>query len=427
MTDLLNADPTILEARQNLPHDLDGEAAIIGHCLLHKDLAARLLTLQPDHFHSRPHADIWQAIQTIREKGEGVTPFTIAPHIPHKNRFDEMGGIHKYLSGMIYHSNIYPWPIELEKHLIKIAKKRELQFASTLLAQDQSEKNIDLVMLRTREYMEKDSESQFIDNYQVTERILEELNNNIAPTPTGLQQLDGCMEGGLFAKKSYGFAARKKMGKTLLAATISHNLNLAGIKHLFICGEMSAEEVHTRTLCRVLNVKPISLRLDYGKRLETQKKIAKIAIETPKNIFYRNAAGLSFSELKEMVECALMTHSIKGFILDYWQLVGGKTGKQSTAEHLDDVAQWIADYCRQKNLWSIVMAQINQEGNTRGGEGIRLAFDQVYELKAPNDDPTQSSRWMDMRDTRYTAWRSVGSETNYPLRIHANGTHIEQL
>ena len=48
------------------------------------------------------------------------------------------------------------------------------------------------------------------------------------------------------------------------------------------------------------------------------------------------------------------------------------------------------------------MAQINQEGNTRGGEGIRLAFDQVYVLRAPDEMSGRSERWLEMstRGTR---------------------------
>ena len=42
--------------------------------------------------------------------------------------------------------------------------------------------------------------------------------------------------------------------------------------------------------------------------------------------------------------------------------------------HPVEIAQWIADFSRRNGIWSITMAQLNQEDNTRGGEGIRLAF-----------------------------------------------------
>ena len=97
-------------------------------------------------------------------------------------------------------------------------------------------------------------------------------------------------------------------------------------------------------------------------------------------MLYEDAPGLTFDGLKDMVSRAVAKGKIKGYILDYWQLVGGKPKNKNTAEHLDEVAQWIADFARKHNIFAVVAAQINQEGNTRGGEGIRLAFDQVYQI-----------------------------------------------
>jgi len=146
----------------------------------------------------------------------------------------------------------------------------------------------------------------------------------------------------------------------------------------------------------------------------------------PKNVIYRNAPALTFDELKQCLDESVSKFKIKGLILDYWQLVGGKPKSKSNSEHLDEVAQWIADYCRKKDLFSIVFAQINQEGNTRGGEGIRLAFDQVYELKAPKDDPSRSGRWLEMRDTRYTKWINIGSDETSKLFLQEKGLYFQE-
>ncbi len=255
---------------------------------------------------------------------------------------------------------------------------------------------------------------------------MNDLKSDTKPYPTRYNKLDTAMMGGLYPGKSYGFAARKKTGKTILAGSISHNLNEKGVRHLFICGEMSPTEVHKRTLGRLLNVKSGAF---YGKQSDNiglQKGIAEIAVASKRNTIYKNAPGLTFEDLKRYVLLARMQKKITGFILDYWQLVGGKRKGQSTAEHLDEVAQWIADTCRKYDLWSIVMAQINQEGNTRGSEGIHLAFDQVYDLRAPDDDAGRAERWLDMSGTRYTPWRSVGSATNPGFYLNEYGPHFSE-
>ena len=58
--------------------------------------------------------------------------------------------------------------------------------------------------------------------------------------------------------------------------------------------------------------------------LAFQKKIVDTAFASKKNIIYRNAPGLTFDDLKRYVLLARMQKKITGFILDYWQLVGGK-------------------------------------------------------------------------------------------------------
>jgi replicative DNA helicase len=211
---------------------------------------------------------------------------------------------------------------------------------------------------------------------------------------------------------------------TVLAGTISHNLNQRGIRHIFICGEMSPEEVHQRNLCRELGFFPSIFRSPKAQEFKLQERIAAIAAASKRACIYRKAPGLTFSQLRQIVASAVERKNITGMILDYWQLVGGKPSGKSTAEHLDEVAQWIADYCRREGLWSIVMAQINQDGNTRGGEGLRLAFDQVYQIH--RDDPGKPEAWIEMMETRYTPWVSIGSETEAGLLLNEQGPYFEE-
>ena len=95
---------------------------------------------------------------------------------------------------------------------------------------------------------------------------------------------------------------------------------------------------------------------------------------------YLDAPGLSFADLRHLFPAMIRRYKLTGFVLDCWQLVGGKGKGMSTSEHLDAVAQWLAECCKRYRVWGLVTAQENQDDNTRGGEGIRLAVDQLYRL-----------------------------------------------
>lgn len=271
------------------------------------------------------------------------------------------------------------------------------------------------------------------DSRAVTEEVMEALKEMPPCYSTGMPALDFAMDGGLYSGKAYGIAARKKVGKTIMCATISCNLDLAGIPHLFVCGEMSDKEIHERTLARLANVKPSVFRDRNQATPAVMQKISESSFKLTGAARYLNAPGITLDELKRAVTVAVNRHGIKGFILDYWQLVGGQEKGQSQALHLERVAQWIADFSRKHKIWALVMAQINQEGNTRGGEGIRLAFDQVYHLQpcyaGENDggDITRPERWIQMLETRYTAWNNLGSDTSPRFIIKENGPYFEQL
>src|SRR5262249_15357328 len=137
-----------------------------------------------------------------------------------------------------------------------------------------------------------------LDDYEVTERILNELKTEAMFFSTGLKKLDICMDGGIHTRKVYGFAARKKVGKSTMACTLSCNLASQGVKHLVVTCEMSAEEVHQRVLSRVTKTFPSAFRTEYGRSTEFLGKIAKAAVTSNKNILYHGAAGISFDQLR---------------------------------------------------------------------------------------------------------------------------------
>lgn len=272
---------------------------------------------------------------------------------------------------------------------------------------------------------------RFHDSGKVTLAIAADLENQVNPYSTGLTLLDEAMGGGLYPGKAYGIAARKKVGKTILAGTISHNLNMAGVKHLFICGEMGEREIHQRVMGRHLRLYSSAFRGGYDRAL-LAAKLKTAAREMPKNAIYLDAPGITFERLKDAVMMAHLKYGISGFILDYWQLVGGKQARDSEANHLQEVAQWIAEIGRKLGIWSLTMAQVNQDGNTRGSEGMRLAFDQVYQMHpvagmGGEADVSQPGRWLEMMDTRYTRWTNIGNAEYPRLFLHERGIYFDEV
>ena len=413
-------------------YNIVAEFQLLGCLLVDNSLASRMPFLEEPHFWSPPHRRIFRAILTCVEQGKSASPLTLRMQFEEDDDLIQEGGA-KYLVQMVGESGHVIDPIDHARYLVELAQRRMLlsvcEESSRILSSESSltpsESALEL-MRKCEDIMRGFDSSMFIDDQRVADRILKDMAENKAAISTGIPKLDEAMGGGIYPGKAYGFAARKKVGKTILAGTISYNLAEQGIKHLFLCTEMGPYEIHQRNLARACGFFPSVFRSDSAKSLPVQRKIADVAAQSKRLILYQNAPSLSFERLKRIVIAAVVQRKVSGIILDYWQLVGGKPNGKSTSEHLDEVAQWIADSCRKYEIWAIVMAQINQEGNTRGGEGIRLAFDQVYQLNPLKDDIGKPERWLEMLDTRYTKWLNIGGDDQPGLYLNDKGPYFEQ-
>jgi replicative DNA helicase len=402
-------------------YDLSLEQQLLGTVLAYPESLKHLDGLLPSHFYEPTHHDLYAEILRMVGDSETVSVAKLSLKMDKKYLASLIGG--ERLLDMRGASVV----------LIELATRRMVA-GLTSLAMGALDRGCDsaealhlLQPLTSGEILESQTRNMH-NSHEVTESILSDLLASIEPFKTGLQKLDECMGGGMYPRKAYGVAARKKVGKTIMLGTISHNLNVAGVKHLFICGEMGEREIHQRVLSRVLDIFPSAFRNGYAERPEIIHKIRNYLQNAPKNVIYFDAPGITFDRLKSAVVTAHMKYGIKGFILDYWQLVAGKDGRSSEAYHLGEVAQWIAEIGRKLDIFSLTAAQINQDGNTRGGEGMRLAFDQVYHLQPLGEgegDITMPGRWLEMMDTRYTPWANIGDRNYAGLMLNERGLYFE--
>jgi replicative DNA helicase len=404
-------------------YDLQIERELLGTIITYPESMKHLDGLSDDHFYDATHRDIYAEIMRMVADSEKISIAKLSLNVDKA-----------YLASIVSSQRVLDMQgaasVLIELHSRRFVSGVALMACDAIDRGASSAEAMQLLSpLSTGHALEAQSRTMH-DSGRVTDSIIEDIISQVKPFSTGIKKLDDCMDGGMYPKKAYGIAARKKVGKTIMLGTVSHNLNLAGVKHLFICGEMGEKEIHQRVLARALDIYPSAFRTGYAERPETVQKLKDYNRQAPRNTIYLDAPAITFDRLKHAVVTAHMRHGIKGFILDYWQLVAGKGGRDSEAFHLGEVAQWIAEICRKLDMWALVAAQINQDGNTRGGEGMRLAFDQVYHLQPVGEDGgdiTLPARWLEMMDTRYTQWANIGSPDMAGLMLNEKGLFFEEV
>jgi replicative DNA helicase len=261
-----------------------------------------------------------------------------------------------------------------------------------------------------------------ISKRAVAESLVEGIMQPAPCYSTGIESFDEAIGGGLYSGKLYGIGARKKVGKTVLLGTVSHNLSRARVPHLFVALEMSPAEIEQRNVARELGINSIQFLRQPSKDLA--RKVADYSGAIADGTIYEGAPGASFDDLRRMVGRAVVRHRIKGVILDYLQLVGGRPKSDTEEQHTRAVAQWLADFCRKHGLWCLLACQLNQEGNTRGGEGLKLACDVYFTL---NREKGAVGAWLEMQESRCVPYANVGSSEVPGLWMHSNGPYFDDV
>jgi replicative DNA helicase len=391
--------------------DLDAERALIAAMLVDNGVVERS-GIGAEHFADESHASIWKAAQAINFRGEQVSLAVLAAALP---------ALKSYIGRVAASGASLSAASEYALTVRGLAARRRLLALTDKLRERVGDMSVaveEIVAEASGELASAAVGREARTKRAIAESILEDLDRPAEFFSTGIGPLDEVMGGGLMAGKLYGINARKKVGKTLLLGTISHNLNRQHVKHLFICLEMSATEIEQRNIARDKGFNAIRfLRRDLP---DLRQRVADYAVTAPNFTLFEHAPGATFNELRGIIGRARLK-GIRGVILDYLQLVGGKAPKETEEYHIRRVAQWLADAARQIGLFFLVAGQLNQEGGTRGGEGLNLACDQLFVLQR---EQHESVAWMEMVESRHTLYRNVGSETSPGFWLRKHGPHF---
>lgn len=411
--------------------NIEMEATVLGSILYDNDLVyAAIDTLTADCFFDELHKEIYISIRKLMDEGEKVSPVRLYnkfADVLGKDSKDYIPSLVRFSSPITFKSNI--------KHLSDLAHRRALSsVCNTALEKLRSfdKQGIEYVsqLIEGATGILAKTSSESITVAQAAENVYKEMTSDIPAykAKTGLRCIDFATHGGLQRGRVYAFMAAAKCGKTMMATTISGNLNRNGHKHLFVCAEMGASELTQRMLGHRLGV-PSSAFHEPSERVQNQLIEEIGVLQRNNNIIFENAPGIEFDELRCLVERHVYKSKIEGFVLDYYQLVSGCEKNGTQAQHLENVANWIHRVCKKHNIWCILLVQTNDQQQVLGSRGLNRACDQGYLIERPLDDkgdPIGTEAWLKMRFSRYTKTYNLGSANNPILQIHRNGTHFEE-
>lgn len=396
------------------------EYSVLGGLFYWPEAILEIYSLKPSDFFYGLHAEIFsRMIEVFNEKKTfSKSDFILWVQGRDTGTKDPVEYIENIMDNAAIARVVIFEHVEIIKEFSKKRKIRDLldSMGRELHTRPASEIVSEIVQKSTGDILE----SKVKSTANIMEEIAESLEMPKEAFSTGIQAFDDALGGGIYSGYTYGLCGAEKAGKTTLAHTISFNM---GCKHLYVAMEMGSSQIHTRNISRQLGVN--SLRF-LSHREEMRDKIKDV--ETNDNIFYLDLPGGTMEEILQNVTTSIVKHGIKGFIVDYWQLVEGQMYGESEEKHLRRVAQGFANYARKHGVWCILLAQMNKEGGLFGGNGLRKACDQLYMIEFAEEDPRQVYRWLRMDASRYTPKGDVGSPDRPSMIIDfKSGPYMREL
>ncbi|HEX6957590.1 MAG TPA: DnaB-like helicase N-terminal domain-containing protein [Ferrovibrio sp.] len=425
--------------RRVLPHNYEAEQALLAAILNANDVLAKVAGIvRPEDFADAVHGRIFDAALKLILSGRTANALTLKDQFDRDPALDAVGGA-AYLARLqasvvtIFNADDYARTIR------DLADRRRIIEACERRMSEAYNVNLDKPAATIAAEMAGDLTGQitgpddgFVSIADLAERVVADLDRDLRCDSTGLAALDQALAGGLYAEKLYGLGGRMKSFKTMLMATIAYNLNWAGVPALYISLEMSPDEQTQRILGRMMGVNSLAF-LDPKHRRAPQfaddavKAVQRLR-ERANNLLFLQRGRMTRDALRQAIARAALVYRVRGVFVDYLQLISDQRRGESKAEFLDDLAQMLAEATKQYGIWIVAGAQLNQEGNIRGGEGLLMAADVALKVHKIDviDGPDQA--WIEMPYSRYTPLCDIGSHAKPAFELDVKGgPHLREI
>jgi replicative DNA helicase len=366
------------------PHSVEAEQFVLGSLLLDNaafDRVADLLT--EDDFYRTEHRTIFGAIAALVAANKPADVLTVHERLL-GSKFD-CGGmpyLHSLTESSLGGANARRYAeIVRRKALLRqaIACSDELVTAA-FAAQADADEAIDAALTKLTALQQAKQPNLPVHASILAARRADHLTavhqgERTPAFPTGLQDIDAALNGGLQSGRVYVIAARPSIGKSALALQIG--LNFArrlnrGV--LVLSQEMPADEVMDRAMVNVG-------RFDYG-NLQRGKltdrdwggfsEACDVLVRLP--LWIDDQAALKLADIRAKA-FGLRREGLGLLVIDYLQLCSGtNTGRGVTRNsELEEISRGIKALAKQLQIPVLLLSQLSREVEKRGNGEPTLA------------------------------------------------------
>ena len=355
-------------------HTERAEFSVLAAMLLGQDPVTEALELlESTDFAWRQHAVVFEAVQSLFDKGSPVDPVTLMAELQSRGRMDDAGGVEyigELIGGVPTGDNV-GWHCKLVK---EEAARRRLATVCQTAIRDLEEVGGGSV----EDILEKTEKGIFEITHNVAVGEPQSVSSLIAAKvakineqhksgvelfgiPSGMKFLDH-YTGGFQNGELYVLAARPSMGKTALALNIIDYVGTVREEPVVLFSlEMTTEAVLERLLSLRTGIdaqklkNPNRLRADDPLQLNRQSKILDKA-----EIYIDDQPGSTILAMRAKARRAMGKHKFKLLVVDYLQLMYGPKNSSNRNEEVSYISRGLKALARELNVPVLALSQLSR-------------------------------------------------------------------
>lgn len=352
-----------------MSRSVEAEQAVIGAILIDaRSLEAAARLLRPQDFGMELNRELYQVILRMDRTGQRIDPVTV-------KEAALQSGVQISGSYLMDLMDATPTAANVEEYA-KIVREEALrrgaagltQYISSGLDSHAPTPELLLEAARRLEELQKDGVAEDLldpDSAMLAFYEHRDLVNRGggAFVPTGYQDLDGTLGGGMLNSGMYILAARPGVGKTTLAINIADRLGRSGKPVLFVSLEMDPEQIEAKRLARETGIPANRLLMDsLTDEEETQVAHGADVIRALPVHFNRR-------DTVTVAQVERMARRVKGLaliVIDYiGKVIPDDRGRASRVEYMTEISGDIKNLARRFRVPVLTLCQLNRAGADR--------------------------------------------------------------
>ncbi|MCH8884357.1 MAG: replicative DNA helicase [SAR324 cluster bacterium] len=368
-----------------LPHDKEAEQGVLG-AIIHNNEAFYQAAeiLQPDHFFSPAHRELFQAMQGLTEQQDPIDEITLGNYLKSRSKLEPVGGL-IYIAELVdmtpITANVLVYAeIVREKFQLRqligagldvAAKGRESQQDVQGLIQEAENVFLDLATHATR-HSYAHLKDLLNRNFELLEAA-QDRGDELTGLPSGFIELDR-ITNGLQPSDLVILAGRPSMGKTSFALNIARHCALTRkVPLLVFTLEMSKEQLALRLLCSEAGVDSQKLRVGNASDLEWEKLGEAAGILSETQIFIDETPAITPLGIKAIARRVQAEHGLGMVVVDYLQLMRANSRTDNREQEIAEISRGLKAVAKELNVPVLACAQLNRALENRPDRRPRLS------------------------------------------------------